>query len=194
MNEPNLALAAAALDPKFGHLRFVTDDVRNRLVDALVDWTMEFPKPNGHGVTIDVELEESTQHTILRSTFRSLHRHLLEKAPHQCTNDNLYLPQTVAEARQYDVFDFWRTVEGLEGIRHIARLVLCVPATSAPSERVFSSAGFIVSKNRARLDDENVVMLATIRDHLNRFVSNEQRKAFLDSCSEKLKEAADSSK
>lgn len=193
VNEPNLALAAAAFDPRFGHLRFVDDGVRERLVDALVDWTIEFPKPVGNGVSIDIEIDEATERSLLRSTYTSLRRHLLAKAPPQCANDELYLP-TEVEAKRYDAFEFWRTAEGLDNIRHIARLVLCVPATSAPSERVFSSAGFIVNKNRARLDDENVVMLATIRDHLKRLVTLDQRKKFLDGCLAKLKEAADKSK
>jgi hypothetical protein len=188
--KPNLALAAAALDPKYGHLRFVDDNVRKLLIEALVDWTIEFPKPSGIGVSVDINIDEDIHRKMLRSTFQSLHRHLLNNAPPQCAADSLYIP-TEAESKRYDALDFWRTVDGLDNIRHIARLVLCVPATSAPSERVFSSAGFIVSKNRARLDDDNVVMLATIRDHLNRLVTNEQRTVFLEKCSDKLKETAE---
>jgi hypothetical protein len=44
----------------------------------------------------------------------------------------------------------------------LARIVLCIPATSAPSERIFSVANLILSKNRARLDSEtagNIVFL-----------------------------------
>ena len=34
---------------------------------------------------------------------------------------------------------------------HIARKVLCVPATSAPVERLFSHAGLTIANDRARL-------------------------------------------
>ena len=36
----------------------------------------------------------------------------------------------------------------------MARRLLCSPATSAPVERLFSAAGLVLTKKRARLDDE----------------------------------------
>ena len=36
-------------------------------------------------------------------------------------------------------------------IAHVARKVLCVPATTVPSERIFSSAGLLINKLRNRL-------------------------------------------
>ena len=47
-----------------------------------------------------------------------------------------------------------------------ARLVLAVPATSAPSERMFSVAGLIVNKARASMQDANVGMLVFLRNVL----------------------------
>jgi hypothetical protein len=46
----------------------------------------------------------------------------------------------------------------------LARLVLSVPATSAPSERMFSVAGLIVSKERASMQDANVGMFVFLRN------------------------------
>ena len=45
----------------------------------------------------------------------------------------------------------------------IAEQILAIPATSAPSERVFSSAANIVDKKRVRLKPENVDLLVFLR-------------------------------
>lgn len=44
-------------------------------------------------------------------------------------------------------------------ISQIARKILCIPATSIPSERVFSTAGNIVTSKRSCLSSRNVNML-----------------------------------
>ncbi|XP_065675534.1 E3 SUMO-protein ligase ZBED1-like [Hydra vulgaris] len=44
--------------------------------------------------------------------------------------------------------------------------ILCVPATSVPCERLFSSSGYIVNKLRACLLPENVNVLVCLRDWL----------------------------
>jgi hypothetical protein len=184
IDEPGLPLAAAACDPRFGHLRFISDDLRNRLYDTMVEWAMEFPEPAG---TVAIELDDATRRRLLKATFNAMRTQLTKVAPPQCINDPLFVP-AVNDAKRYDALTVWRnSMSGLEGVKHIARLVLSVPATSAASERVFSSAGFIVNKNRTRLDDENVVMLATIRDHLKKLVSDDERTIFLETCEEKLK-------
>jgi hypothetical protein len=45
----------------------------------------------------------------------------------------------------------------------VAEQILAIPATSAPSERVFSSAANIVDKKRVRLKPENVDLLVFLR-------------------------------
>ena len=54
----------------------------------------------------------------------------------------------------------------------LARKYLAIPATSAPSERLFSSAGLTIAKERARLTPEHAANLIFLHDNLdviNRF-------------------------
>ncbi len=46
---------------------------------------------------------------------------------------------------------------------HAINLVLAILATSAPSERVFSSSANIVDKKRVRLKPENIDLLVFLR-------------------------------
>jgi hypothetical protein len=45
----------------------------------------------------------------------------------------------------------------------LAQRILAIPATSAPSERVFSAAAHVVNKKRVRLDPDNVNLLIFLR-------------------------------
>ncbi|RXN13638.1 zinc finger BED domain-containing 1-like protein [Labeo rohita] len=49
-----------------------------------------------------------------------------------------------------------------------AKHLLCVPATSTPSERIFSKAGYIVNKTRSSLLPENVDKLIFLAHNLKR--------------------------
>lgn len=49
----------------------------------------------------------------------------------------------------------------------LARRILCIPATSAPSERVFSQAGLTITKLRASLSADNASKLIFLHDTWN---------------------------
>ncbi|XP_069476344.1 E3 SUMO-protein ligase ZBED1-like [Ambystoma mexicanum] len=51
-------------------------------------------------------------------------------------------------------------------LSHLAQKYLCIPATSVPSERVFSSSGYILSPFRSRLSTEHVNMLVFLHHNL----------------------------
>lgn len=56
-----------------------------------------------------------------------------------------------------DPMDFWLTKkEQLPKLFNVARAVLSVPATSAPSERVFSQCSIILDKKRHNLSDRRL--------------------------------------
>ena len=59
-----------------------------------------------------------------------------------------------------DPLEWWKSRQSsLPVLSEVARSVLAVPATSVPSERIFSKAGQIVSKRRASLKPNHVDMM-----------------------------------
>jgi hypothetical protein len=80
-------------------------------------------------------------------------------------SDYIKLDKTDAE----DPLQWWRKQAGtLAPLDAIARWFLCIPATSAESERTFSLAGWLVSSTRARLSGSRVNDLVLLRRHLSR--------------------------
>ena len=70
------------------------------------------------------------------------------------------------KGKYIDPLTWWKDrVENFPTLCQIARKVLCIPATSAPSERVFSVAGLTISKMRSRPDSENASCLIFFRDN-----------------------------
>ncbi len=67
--------------------------------------------------------------------------------------------------------DWWRVYHSkYPNMWRLASCILAIPATSAPSERVFSAAGNIVNKKRVRLKPETVDLLIFLRGN-KEFVS-----------------------
>ena len=66
-----------------------------------------------------------------------------------------------------DPFCWWKEHQvTFPHISKVAQRYLCVPGTSVASERVFSTAGDIVSASRSRLDPEHVDMLIFLQKNL----------------------------
>ena len=64
----------------------------------------------------------------------------------------------------FDTLGWWRDNRGkFPYLAALARLVLAVPATSAPSERLFSVAGLVATKLRACMDSDNIAMLVFLK-------------------------------
>ena len=54
--------------------------------------------------------------------------------------------------QESDPLKWWKEHSaGLPDLQKLAKRILCIPATSTPSERVFSTMGIIISKLRNRL-------------------------------------------
>ena len=75
------------------------------------------------------------------------------------------LPAQLPDGTFSDAFAWWQMQEKLLPVLStIARRLLCVPATSAPSERVFSVAGLTISKCRTSVQPQHASELIFLHD------------------------------
>lgn len=78
---------------------------------------------------------------------------------------NIYLEEKV-QLRKISVFDWWSANRNrFPALAHTARQYLNIPAAQTTSERLFSTAGNIVTPNRAQLDYAHVEQLAFLHEN-----------------------------
>ena len=115
-------------------------------------------------------LQTAQEHTIKRAK-------LLEQAVkefgdrkdmiliHDELKDYLAMPSVPADQ---DPLVWWRANKSrFPTLANVARAFLCIPATSAPSERVFSTAGNIITEKRARLSDRTAEALILCHENID---------------------------
>jgi len=69
--------------------------------------------------------------------------------------------------RKDDPFCWWRVNDSrFPHLQHLAKKCLAIPATSTPSERVFSVAGIVVDKRRAALTPEMIDALVFLNKNI----------------------------
>ena len=64
----------------------------------------------------------------------------------------------------FDLFQYWKEKRACyPGLSNLARIVHCIPATSAEIERVWSLSGLVLSSRRSKLDPQNYKHLIFVR-------------------------------
>jgi hypothetical protein len=78
------------------------------------------------------------------------------------------IPQLDIRDKTINPLTWWKgKVDVFPIMSKVARQVLCIPATSAPAERVFSAAGHTISQNRASLRSDNAASIIFFHDSWN---------------------------
>ncbi|KAK3872140.1 hypothetical protein Pcinc_022761 [Petrolisthes cinctipes] len=169
--EANYSLAAPTfLDPRFKKVPFsnkaMADQAQRRIETEMCSVPQQnlaqFEEPDDPGIIhVPSPNEEPTEEAGLWSWFG-------KKANHQ-ERHRTSVVDAALEMRHYaegklmtrtdDPLEFWK-MHSLEYPRlsAIAKKYLCIPATSVPSERLFSKAGELVSAKRSRLKAKNINM------------------------------------
>lgn len=114
------------------------------------------------GLTLKSDIAQpgpSTSDDRTKSFFRKLEtRKEAERNQRTTTADSIitvrqYLQEVALREDEVNCFEYWKCNEHkFAPIGSIAKKYLSVPATSVPSERIFSAAGEIIDENRTRLD------------------------------------------
>ncbi|XP_039464809.1 E3 SUMO-protein ligase ZBED1-like [Oreochromis aureus] len=170
-DKENPVILAAALDPKYRKLKFLAPEDVIRVqgtVEVLAvkeanAGTHEHAKvqtANGSG-----RIEKTALDNLLESDTDSQGDN--EEAASKEDQDvqvvrsevQLYFKEATVSKKD-DPLKWWSENEGrFPTLSKLAKSFLCIPATSTPSERIFSTAGNICSQKRASLSAEHVEKL-----------------------------------
>ncbi|KAI1882625.1 hypothetical protein AGOR_G00236810 [Albula goreensis] len=162
---------ATALDPRFKSLPFLHeacfDRVYKDLVNKIVERELQFE-------AVQCKRPSSSSPPQKKVTMSNLFGELF-KVEEQAKPFSKIIEEEVTAYKMADClhvdadpFAWWKTNQSK--FPHIAKLAqqcLSVPGTCVASERVFSTAGDIVSASRSRLASENVDMLMFLQKNLN---------------------------
>ncbi|KAK1875685.1 putative AC9 transposase [Dissostichus eleginoides] len=89
----------------------------------------------------------------------------------ECTLDEVsaYIDFKSPREENFDVLSWWKEhATRFPNVAHIARLILSIQASSAASERDFSTAGFVVSERRSQLKPGTVDDILFLHSNLKK--------------------------
>ena len=154
LKKPNIALATSALHPAFARLHFVSRQLRDDVWEELEKVAREYGEmdsPHSDDSSSESDVEQGSPNPMEQIRVPSYHtdqgRQLLRslrKSLTKCTRSSVSLSETLTYAatnKLFDPLDWWRRVSESQSyglVVHLAKILFCTPATSAPSERIFS--------------------------------------------------------
>lgn len=165
-----LYVVAAMLDPSFGHLR----SVQNYLADNNTN-AVELLSKYVNLYTDDAQVEQQTETTVGVDgappvddcPWKRAKLELLSKHTPVNTNRHREIQQyRCLSVQTDDPLKWWSTqVKTYPRLSQLARTILSIPATSAPSERVFSVAGLVINAKRSTLSPSVVDKVIFVHDN-----------------------------
>lgn len=193
-DDPSKQIIAAALDPRFRKLKFLTPEERfsvQNKVQALALQSKDGSTVNNQhtsgneeatAASADKDATASAERTPNRSvsaldsllgcdsTDSDSETNDEQDARNQAiSNEVLMYFGEQPLSKTESPLSWWKLNEAkYPTLASQAKSLLCIPATSTPSERLFSAAGNIASKKRASLTPEHVDMLTFLHCNLKR--------------------------
>ena len=193
--EITLTMLASAMDPRFKYLSFVDAETRTQVYQkvkaSIITWTLDRQQalsaaanasiadlPPSTSSTLPLHTTGSTSQPAARRTAFDMFSCLTQTdtaANNTCDYDKVkadvgmqfcnFLCEPGIGAHD-DPLEWWKMKKSQYPALEIGvRRLFCIPATSAPVERVFSSAENIVNKKRLSLLPQNVDMLVFMHNN-----------------------------
>lgn len=150
LNTTSLDVLASALDPRFRQLKFLNDEQRQSVKEEITCRMAAF-SPASHD-------RDNTTTTCQPSALDILlgPDEVTAELPTFQEEVDAYFAEKVV-SREVNPLVWWKDNNvRFPNLAKVAKSLLCIPATSAPAERIFSTAGLTVNKLRSSLNPDTV--------------------------------------
>ena len=149
-----LHLVGLFLNPPFKEMLFLTEDKRLDVIETVKAMLSEINSDFNSPSTSENE-NLSTENTHEFSQF--LDSNLAKKRKIEKSEVDVELERYInTSSSEKCVLTFWKKASDLKLLQILARKILCIPASSATSERLFSTSGKVLNERRTRLKSENL--------------------------------------
>ncbi|XP_055709049.1 E3 SUMO-protein ligase ZBED1-like [Phlebotomus papatasi] len=156
-------LLGALLDPTLQHLPAIEEWLKENNFESRSDFL--FSKINDeNGKEPDLPLHENVDSKSIRLALAN--KHLPQNNPACTTLREEYASFKCVKDRVEDPLEWWSAKRSVFPVlSEKVRNVFCIPLTSAPSERNFSSAGGVITQKRSRLSPSTASKILLIHDN-----------------------------
>lgn len=159
---------ATVLDPRTKDLDAFDDTTKDQMRDALRDAILGLAENTG---AEEREVDEEEVEEVQQAASVSIISTLLKKSKKK-KRANTSLDDEITQYLEEDVENdveplvWWRQKEPrFPRVARLAKKYLALPASSAPSERIFSKMNAVVDKRRASLDPDRVERIVFIKQN-----------------------------
>lgn len=162
--------AATMLDPRFMKVPFVDPSnakcIEDRLVNIMrTEYNQSVPPavPDVPSTEAERIRKDPPKKAFVWKNFEARVEKSLKTSHSTLTGPHIEMRRFMEESLiswEMDPLNWWKLHSPLfPKLQDCAKKFLCIPATSVPSERLFSKAGELVSQKRSSLSDDNINMI-----------------------------------
>lgn len=147
---------ALFLNPPFKELKFCDQEKKDSVYSSLKCMAMEIrnaPESDHEVLPMD-EPSNSTNRPFFE--YMDISQEISTPNKQEEIDDELRLYLKTKIKPDCQILNFWKAANHIPLLQKIATYILCIPCSSATSERVFSTSGRILEERRSRLLGENV--------------------------------------